>query len=509
MIKLRVLVLVSGFYVVGCNHQSNLQEGSSPAGQEMEAMPSHEKVINLENDRRLADSAHYVSPSVIFYTPSPDEINQLASDQTAREGLLQAVGDFAYYASIVSDSLENMQVKIHFTNQRYLTFSNDAGDYRFDRLESSSPIGLILYDGQGVPENVPGMQTHLSLLATISNRFNSSTEPERPLLEYFEPIEPTRLHVFSTHSDILNQTGNKIDPVHYPKLGSSIASRAGKFHMSVFAYQKFEIKDSLQAIICRVPSRYDESAVKLFIWNPALGQVVDELELAENVWNEQWIMVKDSWISLDHETGTISIIQRKKEAEMNEGARKESDNLYQWVWSGSGFMPITTSGISKNDFPLKDWESYQEPESPKEITLVDENYVWLPLTTGDLSWENLILLLPRPFSIKKEPIKNQLALKQIDTLVTISRPGVSLKFYRSPGENLIVEGSISDSSILFKQNLKVGMSKVEFVQTFDKLSNHQAVPDLVKVRSINHDRVLSYYFQNDTLARIEVMNFIH
>ena len=102
-----------------------------------------------------------------------------------------------------------------------------------------------------------------------------------------------------------------------------------------------------------------------------------------------------------------------------------------------------------------------------------------------------------------------MALRQIDTLVTISRPGISLKFYRSPGENLIVKGSISDGSILFKQDLKVGMSKSEFIQAFDKLSTQPVVPDLIKVSSKNHDRVLSYYFQNDTLARIEVMNFIH
>ena len=506
MKNLKIIVLVSGWYLVGCSHQSNLQEDSTATENKMEAMPASD---TSTTETAADDSVFFDSQSVIFYTPTPEEIPLLAEDPTTREGLLQAVGDFAYYASIVSDSLEEMGIQAHFTNKRYLTFASIDGAYSIDRLESGFPIGLVLYDGVGKPENIPGMQTHLSLMAAITHRFSKNNQQLLPLLEYFEPASNSNLHIYSSHSDILNQTGKLINPAHYSKLGKTVATKASRFHMSVFAYQKFDLKDSLQAIICRIPSRYDESAVKIYIWDPEISQVVDELELAENVWNEQWIMVKDSWISIFPETGTFSIIQRKIEAEMKDGTRKETDNLYQWQWRGSGFESIPVSGISKTDFPLKDWESHQEPSSPQEITLVDENYAWLPLATGDLTWENLALIIPTPYTIEKEPIKNQIALQQIDTLVTISRPGVRLKFYRSPSENLIVEGTISDRSILFKQDLKVGMTKAEFASAFEKLSSRKELPDLVKVCSKNHDRILSYYFQNDTLARIEVMNFIH
>jgi len=236
---------------------------------------------------------------------------------------------------------------------------------------------------------------------------------------------------------------------------------------------------------------------------------VDEIELAENVWNENWIMVKDSWITAGFTPGNFSIVQRKKEARMENGIRTVIDSLYKWQWTGSEFMRLNTEDLTPIHFPLKDWESYQEPKKPTEITIVDEDYVWLPLETGDLTWENVILELPKPYSIEKEPIENQLVSQQIDTLITLTQPNVKLKFYRSPGNYLIISGVVSDASIKFKKGLKVGVAKKDFASAFEKLKPYSYLPDLVKVSSKDHDRVISYYFQNDTLARIEFTNFIH
>jgi hypothetical protein len=245
------------------------------------------------------------------------------------------------------------------------------------------------------------------------------------------------------------------------------------------------------------------------MWDLAAVQVVDEIQLAENVWNEHWILVKDSWITLEPEDGKLSFITRKKEARMNEGKRTETDSLFSWQWSGADFRSMPVTGLALADFPLEDWESYQEPQLPTEITLIDEDYVWLPLETGDLTWENLILELPKPYSIEKEPIENQLAARQIDTLITLTRPNIRLKFYQAPEHILLVNGEVTDESLSLKRGVKVGISKSDFKQIFSKLSSYPSLPDQIDVRSQAADRVISCSFRGDTLVRIEFTNFIH
>ena len=169
---------------------------------------------------------------------------------------------------------------------------------------------------------------------------------------------------------------------------------------------------------------------------------------------------------------------------------------------------LSTKGLNLNDFPLQDWDSYQEPVKPTEFTIVDPDYAWLPLVTGDLTWENIILEFPKPFTIEKEPIPNQLVPNQVDTLVTISRPQMNFRFYRSPERNIVIGGTITDSSLEFKKGIKVGMTKPAFALAFESIDG-TAFPDLVKISSKQQDRIISYFFQNDLLIRIEFTNFIH
>ena len=500
----RIPILFTGIIILGCGQQ-DLQERQIPSDSYVETVADKiEPVEEIEEDNLYLEG-----PSVIFYMPKAEELSSMVLDQATREGLAQAIGDFAYYASIASDSLQTKQIPTYFTDKQHITLNQGDAQVVIDREQSSSPIGMIMYDGVEKYQLLPGMQTHLSLLAAVDDFFYDQIDPSMPLLDYFTQMESKTLHIYSSHSDILNQVGRRIDPSYYPEFGEKIATKAGKYHMSVFAYQKFELSDSLAAFICRVPSFYDESALRLYIWDEVRGKVINQKLLAENVWNEKWIMVKDSWIDLGPEPGKFSFVSRQREARIKDGQRIETDSLSGWQWTGSSFEPLSTNGLSVNDYPLRDWESYQEPKAPTEITIVDENYVWLPLETGDLTWENIIMELPKPYDIKKEPIENQFAARQIDTLITISRANLRLKFYQAPDDILLIDGEITDESINLKKGIRVGISKMDFVRNFEKLSHQPTVPDLIKVRSKAADRIITYSFQQDTLAKIEFTNFIH
>ena len=421
-----------------------------------------------------------------------------------------AVGDFAYYASIMADSLEQQDIPVQFTSKKYIVYPLESAPVTIDRTQSSSLMGLAMFDGEQNPEVIYGFHTHLSLWAAIQDYFLVNPPPELPLLQYFQPTTSEKLHVYSSHSDILNQRGQRIDPAHHDKFGASLARRAQKFRMSLYGYYQFKLKDSLVAAICRVPSRYDESAINLYVWDQESQQVVHRLPLAENLWNDHWIMVMDSWINRDA-NGHLQIIQRKKEARMKDGQRQEWDSLYRWVWQGQGLVRASTKGLAKSNFPLKDWASYQEPAAPvvaKQLTITEEEFVWLPLETGDLTWENVILEIPKPYSLEKEPITNQHNQYQIDTILTLKQPGLEFKFYRTPSQQHIIGGTITNNSLGFKNGLQVGISKPQFQSLFNKLSQKSSLPDQIKVRSVQGDRIFSCYFENDTLVRIELTNYL-
>ena len=442
-----ITILAIGVFILGCGEQKDLRENQIPSDSYVETVIDRiEPPVEIEPDHLVLDQA-----SVVFYAPKSEELNAMMIDQASREGLAQAIGDFAYYASLIRDSLQSMQINSWYTDKQLISLEQGDQTVIIDREDLNAPVGMILFDGMGHHEVVPGMQTHLSLLSAIQDFFNNQVAPSVPLLDHFSQLESTKFHVYSSHSDILNQVGQRIDPSHYPEFGEAIARKAEKFHMSVFAYQKFDLGDSLTAIICRVPSTYDESAVRLYIWDNENLKVLDQKLLAENVWNENWILVQDSWILLGSEKGKFSFVSRRREARVEDGERVETDSLSGWKWTGVGFQPISTTGLSLNNYPLQDWESYQEPKMPTEITIIDEDFVWLPLETGDLTWGNIIMELPKPYSILKEPIENPLATLQMDTLITITRENLRLKFYQAPNDILLIDGEVTDSSIHMKR----------------------------------------------------------
>ena len=235
-----ITILITGVCIFGCGKQQNLQEKQIPSDSYVETVTEKiEPLTEIEQDYLYVEGA-----SVIFYAPKAEELSSLAIDQAGIEGLSQAIGDFAYYASIVSDSLQSKQIPAIYTDKRLITLNQESGEITIDRQADSSPMGMILFDGIDHYQQLPGMQTHLSLLAAVNDFFHDDGVSAIPLLDYFKHAESGRWHVFSSHSDILNQVGRRVDPSYYAKFGEKITYRAGKYHMSVYAYQKFDLADS-------------------------------------------------------------------------------------------------------------------------------------------------------------------------------------------------------------------------------------------------------------------------
>ncbi len=501
---------LSNIYLVwvifACQSQTDFQEEQNTVTSQLSSAP----VKTGEIDFKTEDTLSVITPGVVFFTPPPQDLEGLDLDESALQGLQMAVGDFAYYASLVEDSLKNHDIPVTFTDRPFISFLPHEDMVVARDQHPSRMMGVALYDGKQPPEIIYGLQTHLALWAAIKDYFQTKEESSKPLLQYFEPTTQRELHIYASHSEILNQTGERLGTGYHSLFGTQMAKKASKYRFGLFAYYRFPITEGLTALVCRVPSRYDESAINLYVWNEQTQTIIEQIPLAENLWDDHSIMVMDSWIKRDPNNNSLEIIQRKKEASIDGGHRTETDSLYRWKWSDSGFKRSIAGDLKIKQFPLKDWASHESSKPViKELTIVDNEFVWLPLETGDLSWENLMMTIPKQYQLVKEPIPNQFNQQQVDTLVTLSQPNLKLQFYRTPEENLILSGSIQDQSIIFKNGLQIGITKNRLKELYPQLSNRNTLPDQVVIKSRHGDRVFSCHFLQDTLTNIEITNYIH
>ncbi len=460
----------------------------------------------------LSDTLYLDQPGVVFFMPNALDLEQWASDASTLEGLESAVGDFAYNASIMADSLTNRGIDVQFTDRNFILYNQQGKDHLISRDHSSALMGISMSDGDNNPKTIFGLQTPSSWWNELEDYYFAEPTAVTPLLQHFKSLTPKRLHIYTSHGEILNQTGAKINPQWHPTLSKKLANRARKFRMSFFGYYQFSLGDSMVALICRVPSISDESAINLFVWDQRQKTVVAELPLAENIWSDGLIRVKDSWIVPGERPNEYRFIQRQREARFKNGKRVEEDQMSLWVWNGGQLKAQSSNNLVKTRYPLKDWASFHEPKiqpKPNHFTFVDDEFAWLPLATGDMTYENIILELQKPYELQKEPIANQYQQSQIDTIFTLSRPATTFRFYGTPEDHILISGTTEELGLTFKKGIQIGMPKSSFGAVFPKLQNKDFIPDEIRITSKNGDRIIKCYFQSDTLAKLEITHYIH
>ncbi len=494
-----------------CNSSANLQEQetaetSSPVL--IEETWVEESTVAME----APDTFYLNDPGVVFFMPNAVDLEQWALDASTLEGLESAVGNFAYNASIIADSLTQRGIEVHFTDRKVIAQTQSGDPYIIVRDRSSALMGISMNNGEHDPNTIFGLYEPDTWWSELEEYFSVKAETFTPLLDHFKPIVPQQLHVYTSHNEILNQTGAKIHSHWHPVLNDKLAKRARKYRMSFFGYYQFPLGDSLIALVCRVPSISDESAIKLFVWDQQTEKVINSLALAENIWSDGLIRVKDSWITPGQVSHNFKIVQRQREARFENGKRVEHDEMLHWIWRNGQLQTQPTASLSKANYQLKDWASFQEHESkpePGHLTFVDDEFAWLPLKTGDMTYEHIILELPKPYEVQKEPIANQYRTTQIDTIFILSRTATSFRFYGTPEEYILIDGVTEESGLTFKNGIKIGMPKTDFAKTFERLSSHSSIPDEIRIKSRSGDRIITCYFQSDTLSKLQVTHYIH
>jgi len=219
--------------------------------------------------------------------------------------------------------------------------------------------GLILILTNCVSQNNPNKQSS-------KNNESAEIKSNTDLLKLFKEISLKELHVWavSDKNGGNKYKGNIIDTLFFPLFGeymtpykmyninpkTNITEYSG---YNLFASYKFPINNYLTALILRVPSQYEESAVAIWIYNSKSDKLTQSIELADSFGDENWYFLKDSWI--EQRNDSIWVITRQIDHEINETTSADSiisDKFEFHRFESENFVKVDTIEINPMEYKL-------------------------------------------------------------------------------------------------------------------------------------------------------------
>lgn len=108
-----------------------------------------------------------------------------------------------------------------------------------------------------------------------------------------------------------------------------------------------------------------------------------------------------------------------------------------------------------------------------------------------------------PGNIKKEklPVKNKFT-GGFDTLLIFKTNDGELAFYKNPEKVFFYKANIFGKGIILAKGVKIGMSRDQFIRTFEIKSSIRS--DLFIIKNTNEFGNHKFHFKNDSLVKIEL-----
>lgn len=209
---------------------------------------------------------------------------------------------------------------------------------------------------------------------TNSNKQNSKNTVETEnksvtytdLLKLFKEISLNELHVWAVNEKYEGNKyiGNKIDTLFFPLFGEYMTPYKSYYRnpetqiitysgYDLFASYKFPINSHQTALILRVPSQYEESAISIWIYNSESNRLTKSIELADRFGDENWYFMKDSWI--EKRNDSICVITRQLDHEINETTNVDSiitDKFKFYKFESENFVKVDTIEIDPTNYKL-------------------------------------------------------------------------------------------------------------------------------------------------------------
>jgi hypothetical protein len=110
--------------------------------------------------------------------------------------------------------------------------------------------------------------------------------------------------------------------------------------------------------VVRTPSKYDETAIDLFVWDNATKRIESKETLSDSFGDEGCFFVQDAWITDLNKDGKLDIVKRKKDHSVdldNSTTVSNTDSIAVFLLKDNKFQKSTLQ-IDKNKFQLQHWQ---------------------------------------------------------------------------------------------------------------------------------------------------------
>ncbi len=130
------------------------------------------------------------------------------------------------------------------------------------------------------------------------NQYSSGIDSVSVFLDSFERISFDTLHVYTPckKPDGKKFAGRIMDSAFHNWFELSKYQLSNLRWQNMFSCYKFELNDSLTALIVRRPSQYSETAITLNLWDNKKEKIVSTTEIADSYGDGMWYFVKDAWL---------------------------------------------------------------------------------------------------------------------------------------------------------------------------------------------------------------------
>lgn len=184
-------------------------------------------------------------------------------------------------------------------------------------------------------------------------------------LNTFQDISVDTLHVYSQFG-VNKETkfqGKKIDKsfYHYFAFDKSLTYELKDDNGpkdNIYSCYKLKLSDSKTGLVVRTPSKYDETAIDLFVWDNATKRIESKETLSDSFGDEGCFFAQDAWITDMNKDGKLDIVKRKKDHSVdldNPTTVSNTDSIAVFLLKDNKFQKSTLQ-IDKNKFQLQHWQ---------------------------------------------------------------------------------------------------------------------------------------------------------
>ena len=144
---------------------------------------------------------------------------------------------------------------------------------------------------------------------------------------------------------------------------------------------------------------------------------------------------------------------------------------------------------------------------PMNYYLMDR-YAEAPFEMGQPTLKKIRELGLTGYHEESLPLAELMSGIEADSMTTVTVGGGKLVYYTGPDLERLYYGRLVDNTVKFKNNVRIGMTKTEFVSKFQQMGVVDDLPSVIQIANPDNREVYNFIFYQDTLGMVIYDSYI-